>query len=143
MTIDLNDVILDLGGVDRILEPLALGASDAAIQAHLNTNVVGVNKPTLAQVKANIAVYQAKVTAAQGRGPTQFSSLEFLDKFTSAEQLAVVAATLQSAAVKLWYDKMLAASFVDLEDPRTADGLTALVGAGLITSARKTQILGL
>jgi hypothetical protein len=42
---------------------------------------------------------------------TQFTSLEFLDRFTDAEQLAVVAATMQSAPVKLWYERLLAASY--------------------------------
>ena len=72
---------------------------------------------------------------------TQFTSLEFLDRFTDAEQLGVVSATLSSAQVKLWYDKMLAASFVDLNDPRTSAGLEALVTAGLLSATRKSVIL--
>ena len=72
---------------------------------------------------------------------TQFTSLEFLDRFTGSEQLAVVTATLASPVVKLWYDKMLAASFVDLADPRTEGGLDALVLAGLLAPDRKAVIL--
>lgn len=72
---------------------------------------------------------------------TTFTALEFLEKFTESEQLAVVEATISSVSVKLWYDKMLAASFVDLNDPRTESGLAALVTAGLITEARKDEIL--
>ena len=55
----------------------------------------------------------------------QLTSLQFLDLFTEPEQLAVAAAAMQSPQVKLWYDRTLAASFVTLADPRTADGLTA------------------
>lgn len=73
---------------------------------------------------------------------TQYLPLEFLDLFTDAEQLAVVSATLLSPQVKLWYDKMLGASYVDLEDPRTEAGLIALVGAGLLTQTRKDEIMG-
>ncbi len=142
MSIDLNDVILDLGGVDKITASLSLNATDSAINTHLANNVFGSNKPTLSQVKAHITVYQAKVNASQNAAQTQFTPLEFLAKFTQTEQLAVVAATLQSPALKLWYDMMLAASYVDLTDQRTIDGLTALVGAGLITANRKTEILG-
>lgn len=72
---------------------------------------------------------------------TQFTSLEFLDRFTEPEQLAVVTATLASPAVKLWYDKMLAASFVDLEDPRTPAGIDALIAAGLIDASRRDALL--
>lgn len=72
---------------------------------------------------------------------TQFTSLEFLDRFTDAEQLSVVAATLANPQVKLWYDKMLAASYVDVLDPRTSAGIDALIAVGLVTSDRKAAIL--
>lgn len=73
--------------------------------------------------------------------PKQFTSLEYLDLFTEAEQLAVVGATMAVPQVKLWYDKMLAAGYVTSADPRTEGGLAALVGAGLLTEARKAEIL--
>jgi len=72
---------------------------------------------------------------------TQFTSLEYLGKFTESEQLAVVSATLQNAQIKLWYDKMLAASYVDITDPRTIGGLDALIAFGLIAAPRKSAIL--
>ena len=74
--------------------------------------------------------------------PKQFTSLEFLDLFTEAEQLAVATAAMQSAQVKLWYDRTLAAMFITLADPRTEAGLDALVGAGLLTAERKAAIVG-
>ena len=73
--------------------------------------------------------------------PKQFTSLQFLDLFTESEQLAVATAAMQSAQVKLWYDRTLAAMFVTLADPRTSAGLTALVGAGLLTAERRDTIL--
>lgn len=73
----------------------------------------------------------------------KYTPLEFLDMFTADEQIAVVEATMSIASVKLWYDKMLASSFIDLEDPRTPAGLTALVSAGLITQSRYDEIMGL
>lgn len=72
---------------------------------------------------------------------TVFTSLEFLDKFTEAEQLGVVEATMTNASVKLWYDRLLAASFVDLEDIRIPEGLNALVSAGLLDAVRVTEIM--
>ena len=73
--------------------------------------------------------------------PKQFTSLEYLDLFTESEQLAVVSATMAVPQVKLWYDKMLAAGYITSADPRTEGGLAALVGAGLLTEARKVEIL--
>ena len=73
--------------------------------------------------------------------PKQFTSLEFLDLFTEDEQLAFATAAMQSAQVKLWYDRTLAASFITLADSRTEAGLQALVGAGLLTQARKDEIV--
>ena len=73
--------------------------------------------------------------------PKRLTSLEFLDLFTESEQLAIATAAMQSAQVKLWYDRMLAAMFITLADPRTEAGLTALVTAGLLTAERKTEIV--
>src|SRR5690606_35624173 len=42
----------------------------------------------------------------------RFSALEMLDLFTEAEQLAVVSATMSVPAVKLWYDRLIAATYV-------------------------------
>ena len=70
-----------------------------------------------------------------------FTSLEFLELFTPAEQVAVVSATMTSPVVKLWYDKMLAAMNITLADPRTEDGLDALVSSGLLTAERKAEIV--
>lgn len=69
-----------------------------------------------------------------------FTSLEFLDLFTEAEQLSVAEAALQSAQVKLWYDRLLAASYITLSDSRVEAGLSSLVEAGLLTSDRRIEI---
>lgn len=73
--------------------------------------------------------------------PPRFVPLDFLDLFTEAEQLAVVQATLSNAAVKLWYDRALAATYITLDDPRVETGLQALVDAGLLTEQRKLAVL--
>ena len=71
----------------------------------------------------------------------RFVPLDFLDLFTEAEQLAVVQATLTSAAVKLWYDRVLAATYITLNDPRVESGLDALVSAGLLSTQRKAAVM--
>ena len=71
----------------------------------------------------------------------QFTSLDYLDLFTEDEQIAVVSATMVAPQIKLWYDKMLAAGYVTIADPRTEAGLSALVQSNLLTAERKLIIL--
>lgn len=71
----------------------------------------------------------------------QFTALQMLDLFTEEEQIAVVSATMTVPAVKLWYDRLIAATFVTYEDPRTEGGLQALVDAGLLAPGRKADIV--
>jgi len=73
--------------------------------------------------------------------PPRFVPLDFLNLFTEAEQLAVVQAGLANAAVKLWYDRVLAATYITREDPRVEAGLQALADAGLLTEERKQAVL--
>jgi hypothetical protein len=84
---------------------------------------------------------ETRALAAAPEAAPRFTSLEFLALFTDAEQLAVATAAMASAPVKLWYDKMLAASFITLDDPRTDAGLGDLVSAGLLTVERKAEIV--
>lgn len=67
--------------------------------------------------------------------------LQFIDRFTEAEQLAVVTATMSVPSVKLWYDKLLAAQEVVFADPRLSAGLDGLIAAGLLAPERKAEIL--
>lgn len=72
---------------------------------------------------------------------TKFTPLEYLDRFTDTEEDAVIVAADQNVQIKKFYNRLLAATFVDLDDPRTTAGLNALVAAGILTEARKDEIL--
>lgn len=69
---------------------------------------------------------------------TPFSSLDYLGKFTDAEYAAVRSGPM---ALQRGLDSLIAAQFVDLDDPRTAAYLSGMVSAGIITEARKTELL--
>lgn len=73
--------------------------------------------------------------------PKRTTSLEFMDRFTDDEQITIVSATMSSPSVKLWYDKLIAATEVRYSDSRLIAGMQALVTAGLITQARMDAIL--
>lgn len=93
-------------------------------------------------IKPNENNYPIAVPQSPPSGMRVYTPLEFLEKFTQVEQLNVVSATMSNSEVKLWYDKMLAASFVDLTDQRTIEGLNSLVAAGLLSAERPQEILG-
>ena len=84
-----------------------------------------------------------KIDPSKIRHPERrkLTSLEFLDLFTEAEQLAIASASMQSSQVKIWYDRTLAAMYITLEDQRTEAGLDALVAAGLLSVGRKAEIV--
>jgi hypothetical protein len=71
----------------------------------------------------------------------RFSSNDYLERFTQIEQEAIATATLSNVQVKLYYDKLLAADYIDLNDSRTEGGLDALIALGLLDAERKPILL--
>lgn len=69
---------------------------------------------------------------------TRFSSLEYLSKFTDAEYTAVRSGPM---TLQRGLDSLIAAQFVDLNDPRTDMYLSGMVAAGIIDEARKVELL--
>lgn len=88
-----------------------------------------------------IAEYVAPPAPPPPTAPSSTTPLQFFERFTDAEQLAIVAATMSNPTVKLWYDKLLAGREVFFADPRLSSGLNSLVAAGLLTEARKAEVL--
>ena len=72
---------------------------------------------------------------------THFSSKTFFDRFTDTEKANIVAATLVSVPLKIFYDTMWGADFVDVEDLETITGVDALIEANLLDASRKSEIL--
>jgi hypothetical protein len=63
---DYNDVIISLGGVDRIIAPAALTLTDVELEAHIATNVVGT-KHSVSAVKAQVPVLEAQIEASKAQ----------------------------------------------------------------------------
>lgn len=72
---------------------------------------------------------------------TTMSSLTFFNRFTEAEQIAIATATLSNVPLKIFYDKMMAADFVDVTNGDTIGGVDALISAGLVDASRKDLLL--
>lgn len=78
----------------------------------------------------------------------RLSTLAFRDRFTQSEKVAIYTASKTSVEVQIWLDDLSAATpendrtSVDLDDPRTIAGVTALEVIGLIGIGRAAEILG-
>ena len=62
-------------------------------------------------------------------------SLDFMDRFSEATQLAIVTAAQSNPVVRLWYDRLLASGSVDLNNSRLIVGLHAMRDVGLLSQA--------
>lgn len=72
---------------------------------------------------------------------TRITPLAFSNRFTFQEEAAIESAADNDAAVRVILRKQTSATYIDLMDPLTAALLDELVSKGLITEARKTEIL--
>ena len=97
------------------------------------TDAVEMTDAEIAELEADRAAMVLQV---------RYTPLQFMELFTDAEQLAIVTATMSNAAVKLWYDKMLAAQEIVRTDERVVSGMAALVAYELITQSRADEIMG-
>jgi uncharacterized protein (DUF2225 family) len=72
---------------------------------------------------------------------TKISKLQFRNKFTDQEKVAIYTTANTNVAVKIWLDDLAAAEYIDLEDPATIAAVNALATVGVITSNRVQEIL--
>lgn len=66
--------------------------------------------------------------------------LAFMDRFTTAELVAIYTEAKTSVEVEIWLDKVKAAENIDLTDPRTREALAMLEAGGLIGEGRADEI---
>lgn len=75
----------------------------------------------------------------------KITRLAFLNRFTDAEAVAIdlasQGATVQAAFMRRYQAKVNAASFIDLSDPNTRNGVIALEDGGLLADGRADEIL--
>ena len=72
---------------------------------------------------------------------TTLSKLEFFDRFTDTEQVAIYDAAKLVTQVQIWLDKFKLALDIDVTDPRTIAGIQALEAVGLLAAGRAAEIL--
>lgn len=67
--------------------------------------------------------------------------LQFRDRFTHAEEVAITAAAAASVDIRVWLDRLAVAQEISLDDARTIAGVGALEAAGLLAAGRAAEIL--
>lgn len=71
----------------------------------------------------------------------KLSRLAYMNKFTSQELAALYTAAKNHIELEIWLDIFRQAQYVDLDDPKTAEGLQHLVSSNIITAQRAIEIL--
>lgn len=69
------------------------------------------------------------------------TKLEYMNRFTDIELVAIYTAAKVSVEVEIWLEKFKLAEFVNPQDPTTIAGLQALETAGLLAQGRAAEIL--
>lgn len=81
------------------------------------------------------------ITDADWPPRNALTRVEFLSRFTDAEQAAILAAYDTNAALRAWVERWRAAETIVVTDPHTIAGVQALEAAGLIAEGRAAAIL--
>jgi hypothetical protein len=69
------------------------------------------------------------------------SVLDFRNRFTQAEKIAIYTAAKQVVAIQVWIDDLASAKDVNVTHTQTIEGINALEAAGLIGVGRAAEIL--
>lgn len=119
------------------------GPMPSAFPSVVDMNATG--GPVIIRMPADIADAETQIAAiVAARDPvvSNWTPLEFIERFTDAEQIAIVTAAQSNPALRLFYDKLMASLRVEADEPRLVAGMQALVDASLITAERRDEILG-
>lgn len=88
---------------------------------------------------ASVNAFAWSVTATV-QAPRRLTQTQFLGRFTDAEATGVLAAAAANPALNLFWQKMMMADWINIDDPETKAGINALEIAGLIAPGRALEI---
>lgn len=112
---------------------------DGLSSLNIDGTTVDLTENPSAQIGDSYAdnVFSPALLATQN----EITSYEFFNLFTKEERVAIRTAAKSSVDLEDWLSLAQAAQTIDLAHPDVDAGLSMIVGAGLLTSDRKTQIL--
>jgi hypothetical protein len=91
--------------------------------------------------KGEIVGYQAVYVPPAPQPRTRLTRLEFRNKFTPTEKVALYTAAETDINVKILLDDVAAAEYIELTDQEVSDAINYLAGSGVIDAARVPEIL--
>lgn len=90
-------------------------------------------------------VAPAPITSPELPQEYKITRLAFLNRFQDSEAIAIdlasIGSTPEAAAVRLYLKKVDAATYIDLQDQKTRNGVIALESLGLLQAGRALEIL--
>lgn len=69
------------------------------------------------------------------------TKLDYMNRFTDEELATIYTIAKTNISIEIWLEKFKLASEINLDDPRTINGVNSLEQFGLIGSGRASQIL--
>jgi hypothetical protein len=73
--------------------------------------------------------------------PPVITKAEFRFRLTDEEYVGILSAAKIDVEVQAWVETFNMSTQIMLDDPRTVSGLEMMVGKGLLTEERKTEVL--
>jgi hypothetical protein len=97
----------------------------------------------MATLQEQIEDMAVRIQAIENKntGPGIVTKLEFQNRFTFSELMAIETAAETSPGVRVLQRQQLSAEFIDLADINTQNGVAYLVSEELLTQERGTAIL--
>lgn len=71
------------------------------------------------------------------------TQLQFMERFTESELVAIYTAAKQNIQIEVWLDKVKLAQEIDLTNQSLINGLHALEASGVIAQGRADEILSI
>lgn len=120
-----------------------LGISDFELPTPENGSTTEIPGITALELRSNYTWDPATVSFIERDGANKrlISKLDYMNRFTDAELVAIYTEAKTNVNVEIWLEKFKLAAEINLDDPRTSSGLQALETLGLIATGRAAEIL--
>lgn len=120
-----------------------LGISDYELPTPENGSTTQIPGITALELRANYTWDPTTVSFLERDGVNRrlISKLDYMNRFTDAELVAIYTAAKTNINVEIWLEKFKLSEEINLDDPRTIAGVQSLETLGLISTGRATEIL--
>lgn len=144
------EAVVDLADIDPAAHAAWVAAGNPKAQAYrpVVEDPPPVHDPTIQAVEHLLVVEPSRVRrtwTVRPKTPAErrkvWSSFEFLNRFTLAERAAIRTGSMSDPALADFLMMSQAAQEIVSDDPMTGAGMDYLVSLGILTPARRAEIL--